>query len=199
MPASDYFVRLPTKLFDALLLAPLSGTQWRILFWVVRQTYGWHRSTTPYSWYRIAKELSIDRGGAVRAGHRLLRSRILRLEGREIGVQEEHPQWKLARFDCCDAQSGSVAMSGIHEDIQHPKAMTSGIKTDDAQQPKRCPASAVFRRAKESSKERKKYKEIRARGIAASSQRSQNGALSEQHPAGAAAPVPGKYAGICQT
>ena len=73
----DRFVRLPTELLGALLHARLSGTQWRILLWVIRHTYGWNRSTTAFSWYQIAKELSLDRGGVFRAGKRLLEGAML--------------------------------------------------------------------------------------------------------------------------
>src|SRR5258708_35338756 len=91
---TDRFVRLPTEVLEALLHVPLSGAQWRILFWVIRQTYGWNRNRTPFSWYRISKELSLDRGGVVRAGHKLLRKKFLSLEDNQLGVERDTTQWQ---------------------------------------------------------------------------------------------------------
>jgi phage replication O-like protein O len=87
MSQEERFVRVPTHLLEALLRARLSAAQWGIVLWVIRQTLGWNRNTVPFSWYRMAIELAMDRGGVVRAGHRLLCSRILHLEKDEIGIQ----------------------------------------------------------------------------------------------------------------
>src|SRR6266849_5018184 len=87
------FVRVPSKLLDALLNVPLNGTQWRILLWVIRQTYGWNRDTVPFSWYRIARYLSVDRGGVVKAGNKLLQATVLYKQGDRLGIQKEYERW----------------------------------------------------------------------------------------------------------
>jgi len=87
MTASDRFLRVPAEVLDVLLRRRLSGTQWSILFWVIRRTLGRNRNTTPFSWYRIAAEFAIDRAGVVRAGRRLLPDGVLYLKGDEVGVR----------------------------------------------------------------------------------------------------------------
>src|SRR5207249_9177384 len=125
----------------------LSGTQWRILLWVIRQTYGWNRSTTAFSWYQIAKELSLDRGGVFRAGKRLLEGAILYAQAGRIGIQNDCGQWAAGMRPRND-DAGHLWITGT-------PAMTGIIATDDARHRKRCQASSLFRRAKDRCKDKK--------------------------------------------
>src|SRR5882672_6073138 len=95
---TERFVRLPTALLEALVRVRLSGSQWRIVLWVIRQTLGWNRSTTAFSWYRIARDLALDRGGLLRAGRMLLRSGILYSGGGQLGIQEDSTLWQYPRM-----------------------------------------------------------------------------------------------------
>jgi hypothetical protein len=54
---------------------------------IIRQTYGWHREMTPFSWYRIARDLHLDCGGVVRTGRSLLEAGILFTENKELGIE----------------------------------------------------------------------------------------------------------------
>jgi phage replication O-like protein O len=191
----DRFVRLPTKLLEALLRNRFSGAQWRILLWVIRQTLGWNRHATPFSWYRISKDLAMDRGGVVRAGHKLLSSGILCLDGDQIAVNEHFAQWQRHGA----ASQGDAMMPGVSVDEKPQPAMTGGIATDDDNQLYRCQKSSVFRRTKDSHKDRlKKYLKTSSTGDV-TRQGFRKGAFSKsRHPAGAARPIPGKYDGLSQ-
>jgi hypothetical protein len=174
---------------EAFLRIRLSPAQSGILFWVMRQTLGWNRNTTPFSWYRIATQLAMDRAGVVRAGHSLLRSGILNLNGDEIGIQEDDTLWLTPRLPA----SRHKAMTGVSADRDQRKPMTGIIKSDDEAHRNRCRKSALFRRATDILKDIKTYINIRAASVSPR-QRFRNGALTErQHPAGAARPIPGKY------
>jgi hypothetical protein len=85
--ASNRFIRIPRDFLETVLQLRLSGLQWAVLCWVIHRTLGLNRNTTPFSWYRIAIELAMDRAGVVRAGHNLLRAGILYLEGNKIGIR----------------------------------------------------------------------------------------------------------------
>jgi phage replication O-like protein O len=188
MPPGDRFIRFPTDLLEALLHTRLNGAQWGILLWVVRQTFGWNRNTTPFSWYRIATDLVMDRGGVVRAGHRLVRSGILYLEGDEIGIQQDDALW------LCAGVPAPGAMTGVIDDRHHRKGVTGIIESGDGNQRMRRQASSLFRRAKDSSKDRIKKKRKTGPLPDIARQPFENGALSERHhPAGAARPIRGKY------
>lgn len=167
MNAADRFVRVPSILMDALLPLRLSGTQWRIVLWTIRNTHGWHRRTVAYSWYRIARDLSADRGGVVRAGKQLLQMRRLVTRNGRLGLGEE---------------SGShAAWTRWGADTRHRSRQ---VDIADSRHRKRGPASALHRLTKERGKDRKKGNPQGERAAEAT---------SGHHPAGAARPVSGKY------
>ncbi len=85
----DRFVRVPTTLLEAILGVPLSGTQWRILLWVIRQTYGWNRSRTPFTWYKMAQHLGISRPAVYRAGLKLIEAGWLVVDNAHVAVAGE--------------------------------------------------------------------------------------------------------------
>jgi phage replication O-like protein O len=194
----DRFVRLPTELLEALLQVPLSGAQWRILFWVIRQTYGWNRNRTPFSWYRIAKELALDRGGVSRAGHKLLRKKFLSLEDNRLRVERDTTRWQTSRLPPRRGEASLVAMTDVDADKRHRKAMSGIIGSDDNDHLKRCPESSLFRRAKDSSKDKSKiYKDKPLQKYDDARHRLSATSNNKRPPlAGAAAPVPGKYDSI---
>ena len=193
----DRFVRVPTQLLDALLHTPMNGTQWRILFWVIRRTLGWNRDLTPFSWYQIARDLGLDRGGVVRTGNRLTQAGVLSVVGNQIGVGQDPALWQRSRL----APQGGV-MTDVSADDCHRKAMTEIIENADTRHRRRRRESSLFRRAKDSkdSKDRlKTYKDTH----------SQTPADAHHDPAttqdverrllpGAAKPIPGKYERISQ-
>jgi phage replication O-like protein O len=188
----DRFLRISNGLFDALLQARLSGAQWRILLWVIRQTLGWNRNTTPFSWYRIARDLALDRGGVVRAGHELIGRGILHSDDGQLGIQEDSTLWQQARL----VRPENDAVSNVSDDRRHRKAMTGVTATDDDCQRNRCQPSSLFRRAKDRCKDTlKTYKNRRA---SAPHHVGQNGHTERRHLAGAAHPIPGKYDSLSQ-
>jgi hypothetical protein len=87
----------------ALLHARFDSTQLRILLWIIRHTYGWNRSSTPFTWYRIAVDLKANRGTVFRAGVRLLQSQVLRSAAGRIGIQPEFVSWDRAIADAAGA------------------------------------------------------------------------------------------------
>src|SRR5216684_3931060 len=96
LPQSHSFLRLPNQLLDVLLRTRLTGTQFRILLWVLRRTYGWNKEWTPFTWYRIAKELCLDRPVVYRAGKVLLETKVLVLQDRQLAVQIDYSTWTLS-------------------------------------------------------------------------------------------------------
>ena len=191
MTQSDQFVRFPTVFLEALMRAPLSGAQWRIVLWVIRQTLGWNRDRAPFSWYRIAKELTLDRGGVARAGKALIQSGILLEENRQIGIERDHAQWRHYK------SASLQPMTSVHGDGRPLKAMTGIIGTDDDCNLNSGQASSLFRRVKDS-KERKIYRDSDRTDDARRRSTGGIGKLTKAF-AGAASPIPGKYDGLSQS
>ena len=183
---SDRFVRLPAELLEALLRTRLTETSWRILLWVIRQSYGWHRQSAPYSWYQIARELSMDRGGVVRTGNRLLRANLLCVRGGQLGLEGDWRRWDARLFAIRTDAGGERVRPGPSGD-EHPRnPMTGRIASDDGRHRNRCQTSAGLRRAKDSKERIDTYIDISRK------------AKEKGHHPGAAGPVRGKYDGISE-
>src|ERR1700737_4819682 len=89
MTGRDRFIRLPTEVLETLLRKRLTGAQWRILFWVIRHTYGWNKPGAPFTWYRIARELGMSRAALYRAGQNLLAREVLVVREGQLALHIE--------------------------------------------------------------------------------------------------------------
>jgi Bacteriophage replication protein O len=65
----------------------------RIILWVLRNTYGWSRKTTVYTWSKIAREIEARREHVSRAGLSLLQKKRLYIDNKKIGLQKDHDKW----------------------------------------------------------------------------------------------------------
>jgi phage replication O-like protein O len=179
----DRFVRLPTELLEALWRVRLTGAQWRVLLWVVRYTEGWNRARTPFTWYRMAKELDLGRPATYRAGLALLRAEILILSEGSLAIQREDRFWDRRGLGGCANHSEQLRMPEIAVAGEQRPALLGDNATVAGTQRKRCQEATLFRRAKDSSKEKlKTYKDNAERRLLA----------------GSARPIPGKYDGLSQ-
>jgi phage replication O-like protein O len=199
MSAPDRFVRFPTDLLEALLRVQLSETQWRILLWVIRQTYGWNRNAIRFSWYRIAKDLSVDRGGIVRAGHKLLGAGVLYVQDGQLGIQREYAEWDRRILVKREDHPYQLWMPAISAETHHPNPRAGDIDNDAGPHRGRCQESSVFRRSKDSSKDNlKTFKNIvQTRDDALQRKREAESTKRPLLPSGAD-PVPGKYDGVSE-
>jgi phage replication O-like protein O len=198
MSQPDRFVRVPTDLLEALLRARLSGTQWGILFWVIRQSYGWNRPGTSFTWYRIAQEMGMNRPAVYRAGQALFAAKILAVCERQLTIQTDLDQWDTNLFRAI-ASSRQLWIPGITVASKQRPALPRNNGDVAGAQRNRCQEATLFRRAKDSSKDNIETKRKTGPLLDVARQQYQNGAFSERrHPAGAARPIPGKYDGLSQ-
>jgi phage replication O-like protein O len=190
----DRFVRLSTELLEALLTSRLTGIQLRIILWVIRNTAGWNRTLTPFSWYRIAKKIGGDRAVVWRAGQKLLEAHVLFLEDGHLGIQNEEDRWRLPRLAPSSDAALQLSMPGIDVAWEQRQPLPASNAAVAAGQRKRCPETTVFREAKDRCKENSKtYIKTSAAGDV-TRHRLRNVTFNEhRHPAGAARPIPGKY------
>ena len=184
MTGPDRFIRLPTEVLEALLLKRLSGAQWRIIFWVIRQTYGWNRSSARFTWYRIAKDVGVSRPALYRAGQSLLAKGVLVLREGQLAIEID---------SVADQQ---LPIPGLDVAAQHHFGCLTATTALPGGSGKRCSPATVFRRAKDSKDNLKTYKDRhshRRRGEHPLGR----GESSERQPlVGAADPIPGKYDGL---
>jgi phage replication O-like protein O len=196
-PQADKFVRLSTELLEVLLCSKLTGVQLRVILWVIRNTYGWNRALTPFSWYQIARDLALNRGSVYRAGETLLDSGVLILQDRRLGIQTDYEQWDR-RLRTSTEATRQLWLPAISVAWEQRRALPGDNAPVAYKQPNRCLEATLFRRAKDSSKDKiKTYKDRRTRGT--QSDRIRPPDYSERRLlAGAATPIPGKYGGLSQ-
>ena len=197
---SGRFVRIPTDLLEALLRLRLSGTQWRLLLWVVRHTYGWNREWTPFTWYRVAKELGMDRAAVYRAGEVLIQAQMLMLKEQRLAPQIDDRLWDRRLF-APTGDARQLWMPGINVVGEQRRPLSADNAIVVGGQPKRCQEATLFRRVKDSSKDKlKTYKDRhRHKGDEALRRTKTVNEPSERRLlAGAARPIPGKYDSLSQ-
>lgn len=95
------FLIFPSRFLQEIARIRLSGTEWRIVLWVTREVARRKQRTTPFTWYRIAKELSLDRGAAYRAGTRLLWAKLLFIQKKRMGLQRDYGQAARNKREVC--------------------------------------------------------------------------------------------------
>ena len=105
----DGYTRIATELVEALMRTRLLSDQSKILWWVIRNTYGWNRKTAPFSWWRIAKETKSGRYRIWEKGKDLIQRNILKIENLEIGIQKDHEKWLKDR-----TRTGHVTRLGAY-------------------------------------------------------------------------------------
>jgi phage replication O-like protein O len=197
MPVFDRFVRVPTELLDALLKTGLSGAQWRIILWVVRNTYGWNRKSTPFTWYRVAQELDASRPGLYRAGQGLLAAGVLLAQEGQITVQPDSRCWNHDLLSPTSVAWRQLRIPGMDVAARQRLPLPGDNANVAGGQRKRCLEATLFRRTKDSKDRLKTYiktgRTDHHRQQPHSPVRREQGAL-----AGAAQPVPGKYDRLSQ-
>lgn len=196
---SERFVRVPTSLLEALLRARLTGTQWRIVFWVIRNTHGWNRQSTSFTWYRIAQELGMDRAAVYRSGQSLLAVGILALRERELAVQVDTALWMGGVPNPTIVAARQLWMPAVNVARQQRSTLPPRSGGVAPTQRQRCHGAALFRRAKDSSKDKVKTS-IQPQFLGTGTQmvRGAMNKWTRQPSAGAAQPVPGKYDRVSQ-
>ncbi len=184
------FVRFPTELLEALIGARLSGTQFRILLWVVRGTYGWNRRSIPFTWYRIAKELFLDRPVTYRAGKTLLQTGVLLQEDHQLSIQNDSRMWDAIVLSPRNDNARQLWMPEITVAWEQRQALSGNNVTVAGRQRNRCQETTLFRRVKDRCKDNlKTYKDKRMEPQAG---------RRAGPTAGAATPIPGKYDRLSQ-
>lgn len=138
--------RIANELLEVLANTRMPSIGFRVVLWVIRNTYGWRNLYCSATFYKIGAEIGVrdDRvGAAVRS---LLRSNVLvKNEAGEIGLQKRYLDW--GRDPLSIGPNSGPALSQVGPDIGPKQAPSQGENT-----PRNGPIS---RRAKERKKERK--------------------------------------------
>jgi hypothetical protein len=173
----------------------LSGVQWRIVLWVVRYTFGWNRRSTPFTWYRIAQEVQVNRSAVYRSGRALLRANLLVTEADQLALEMNSLLWDSALSSPQGSPDGQLWIPGVNVAARHRPTVQNGNAAGAGRQRRDCLSATVPRRVKDRSKDSlKTYIETHAAQDSVA-QHLRRALPQEKHllAAGAARPVPRKY------
>lgn len=135
MALNYYFVPIPNAVIEAMLNSRLTGGQLRILLWTLRKTIGWNKVWVSATWYRIAKELGIERSRVRRDAVHLITKGVVIQQGNDVRVETDPARWE----------------AGLRRpEIEAPAPLDRGVP------------APVFRRAKDSIKD-KEYRQASTR------------------------------------
>ena len=94
----DGFLKLANEIVDELARLHLSGNQWRILWVVLRQTYGWNQKEARISVTQFCQKTGLDRRNAARELKSLIdRKIVVKNDNSFIAsyrFQKDFSQWK---------------------------------------------------------------------------------------------------------
>lgn len=88
------FTQFPNAILDALIRTHLSPNESKIIYLVIRKTYGWHKLSDWIALSQIAEYTGITRSNVCRYIKSLVSRHILiRSDDKHIGLNEDTTQW----------------------------------------------------------------------------------------------------------
>jgi len=88
------FTQVPNDIIESLARTHLSPNESKIVFLVIRKTYGWHKLSDWIALSQIAKYTGIARPNTCRYIKSLVRRNILvRPDNKHVGLQEDTTKW----------------------------------------------------------------------------------------------------------
>lgn len=127
------FTQIPNEIIQALCRLNLSKYEWRVLLYILRMTYGYHRDSVCLALSLISKYVGLDRRHAHRAAKSLKKKGVLIISRDNNSkyttymLQKDHTKWCLSSSWMTDE-----LYTVIHEDDKSSsKGMTTVISTDD--------------------------------------------------------------------
>ena len=93
----DGYTQIPNEILEKLARMPLSPSQWRVLLYIIRKTYGWHKKVDYIANFQIVEATGLCKAVVSRCLKGLNDMQLITRKGKLIGFQEDWEQWgKLA-------------------------------------------------------------------------------------------------------
>jgi len=135
----DGFTRIANELFDAVLRAPLTGVEQKVVLAVIRLTYGYNKREDTLSFSQIAAVTGIGRQSIVRAMVRLRKANVLtskptgRYSPSVWAVQKRYQSWALSSTEAGTATASETSTEAGTSTAQDTKTSTrQGTTTSTA-------------------------------------------------------------------
>jgi len=111
--AEDGHVDLANEIVEEFYNLQLSGNQWRLLWVIIRQTYGWHKKTDRISISFFERRTRLKRRHVVRALNDMVERKIITKNDTTFistyGFQKDYSKWdSLPKKTCAKNGNGSL-------------------------------------------------------------------------------------------
>jgi len=85
------YTRIANEILERLVLPGINGSEYRVLFFILRKTYGFHKTKDRISITQFEQNLSMKRAQAVRTVKSLVEKKIIIKDG---GVYQFNKNWE---------------------------------------------------------------------------------------------------------
>lgn len=99
--AEDGHTDIANEILEALWKVNLSSYEWRVLLYLLRKTYGWHKKTDEIALSQFSRDIGVDRRHVHRA-LKMLGSKYIVVAYKgdkgliKYGFQKNYEKWKLS-------------------------------------------------------------------------------------------------------
>lgn len=111
----DGFLKIANEIAEELARLHLSGNQWRLLWVILRQSYGWNQKEARITVTRFQQKTGLDRRHTVRELNALIRRKIIAKNGNGKSItyrfQKDFSQWQSLPKMAPIAKIGNVAIA----------------------------------------------------------------------------------------
>lgn len=90
------FTAIANEIMEKLYSIPLSGSEYRILFCIIRKTYGWNKKVDKISLSQLVTETKLSRKGVCESINKLVTKRLLFRDRKwinEYAFNKNYEQW----------------------------------------------------------------------------------------------------------
>ena len=88
------FTKVPNEILESLARIHLSPYETRVVLFIIRKTYGWHKELDWISLSQIVEGTGIAKPNVCRTIRSLKRRNIItRPDSKHVGLQEDHSWW----------------------------------------------------------------------------------------------------------
>lgn len=92
----DGFTRIANELVEQFATLNLSKYEWRILWVVLRKTYGWNKKYDAISVSQIEEMTGLDRRNASRAKRGLIEKSVILERAGKLTINKQHQEWNVS-------------------------------------------------------------------------------------------------------
>ena len=112
--AEEGHIDIANEISEALMKTQLGGYESRVLWAILRKTYGWHKTSDWISGSQLVKMTGLRKQHIWRAKKQLEARNIVTISGYKITFQKDYTRWKKVTISGIVTKSGiGVTISGI--------------------------------------------------------------------------------------